>query len=644
MDAATLTASSVMVSGVAGQVVYDGQTRTASWLPSAALSPATTYTATIGTAVKDASGNPLASAYTWSFKTAGASEPNIHVALPDAGVSPVAVGASISNRRRTISVSNIGTANLTITDTALTGGDDYAFIVSADGCTGQTLAPSASCSMDVSLGASVSPVKTSALRVTSTDPDQPTLDVPLTTTTAAPPAPYSYFLAEGATVSVFDTFIAIANPGQTAATALLKFLGSDGSVVTHDLAVPARSRRTVNVRDVPGMDNAEFATTVESDQPLVVERTMLWDRTVRYGAHGERALTGPSPVWYLAEGATHSGFDLFYLLQNPGASPIDVKVRYLLPGGVAPVEKVYRVGPNARQNIWVDFEEIPAGSGQYPLSNTDVGAVITSVGGESFIAERAMYLSNQGRLFNAGHESAGVTAPAQKWFLAEGATGDFFDLFILIANPSATPTSVKATYLLDTGSTYEKTYEVAGNSRTNIWVDYEEIPPGSGRFPLRATAVSTTVESLSPAVPIIVERAMWWPGTPGPWYEAHNSPGSTASGPRWAVADGEASDLCDTYILVANTSGFAGQARVTLLYEDGTTSAPHLVALLPNSRTNVVPEAEIAGAANRRWAAVIEGVDTGAGVPQLVVERAMYWNGGGVTFAAGSNAPGTRLP
>jgi hypothetical protein len=83
---------------------------------------------------------------------------------------------------------------------------------------------------------------------------------------------------------------------------------------------------------------------------------------------------------------------------------------------------------------------------------------------------------------------------------------------------------------------------------------------------------------------------------------------------------------------------------VTLLYEDGTTSPPHLVALLPNSRTNVVPEAEIAGAANRRWAAVIEGVDTGAGLPQLVVERAMYWNGGGVTFAAGSNAPGTRLP
>ena len=415
--------------------------------------------------------------------------------------------------------------------------------------------------------------------------------MPLTTTTAAAPAPYTYYLAEGATVAVFDTFIAIANPGILPASALLKFLGADGSVVTHDLAVPAHSRRTVNVREVPGMEDAEFATTVESDQLLVVERTMLWDRSTTYGAHAERSLAGPSPVWYLAEGATHSGFDLFYLLQNPGSASIDVKVVFLLPGGVAPLEKVYQVGPNARRTIWVDLEELPSGSGRHPLSNTDVAAVLTSVGGESFIAERAMYLSNQGRLFNAGHESAGVTAPAQKWFFAEGATGDFFDLFILIANPSGSPTTVKATYLLGDGTTYEKTYAVAGNSRTNIWVDYEEVPAGSGQFPLRATAVSTTVELLVPGVPIIAERAMWWPGTPGPWYEAHNSPGSTTVGTRWALADGEASAMCDTYVLVANTSAFPGQARVTLLYEDGTMSAPHVVSLLPNSRSNVFPEA-----------------------------------------------------
>ena len=48
-----------------------------------------------------------------------------------------------------------------------------------------------------------------------------------------------------------------------------------------------------------------------------------------------------------------------------------------------------------------------------------------------------MYASLPGQAFAAGHNSAGVTAPATRWFLAEGATGSFFDLYVLIANPSA---------------------------------------------------------------------------------------------------------------------------------------------------------------------------------------------------------------
>ena len=42
---------------------------------------------------------------------------------------------------------------------------------------------------------------------------------------------------------------------------------------------------------------------------------------------------------------------------------------------------------------------------------------------------------NGARTFNAGHESAAVRFADTQWFLAEGATGPFFDLFILLANP-----------------------------------------------------------------------------------------------------------------------------------------------------------------------------------------------------------------
>ncbi len=42
----------------------------------------------------------------------------------------------------------------------------------------------------------------------------------------------------------------------------------------------------------------------------------------------------------------------------------------------------------------------------------------------------------------------------------------------------------------------------------------------------------------------------------GAWTEAHNSPGAAATGPRWAVAEGEAGGETgvQTYVLVANTA------------------------------------------------------------------------------------------
>ena len=77
------------------------------------------------------------------------------------------------------------------------------------------------------------------------------------------------------------------------------------------------------------------------------------------------------------------------------------------------------------------------------------------------MVERAMYLTGSGRTFNAGHESAGVTEPALQWFLAEGATGPYFDLFMLLANPARTPSQVTATFLKPDGSTVVKAYTLS---------------------------------------------------------------------------------------------------------------------------------------------------------------------------------------
>jgi hypothetical protein len=152
--------------------------------------------------------------------------------------------------------------------------------------------------------------------------------------------------------------------------------------------------------------------------------------------------------------------------------------------------------------------------------------------------------------------------------------------------------------------------------------------------------VSTIITS-SNGVPIIVERAMWWPGpTATTWAEAHNSAGLTSTGKKWALADGEVGGAraTETYILIANR-GSATPARVTLYYENGTSESKDIV-LPVSSRTNVAVAAEFPNSVERRFGAVVEALGPN---PQIAVERAMYSNAGGVVWAAGTNAVGTKL-
>jgi hypothetical protein len=237
-------------------------------------------------------------------------------------------------------------------------------------------------------------------------------------------------------------------------------------------------------------------------------------------------------------------------------------------------------------------------------------------------------------MFGAGHESAGVTEASARWFMAEGATGPYFDLFVLVANPTDRAAELKATYLLPGGSTVTKTYAVPPSSRFNIWVDYEDAR-------LADTAVSTTIESTN-GVPVIVERAMWWPGTPSTWLEAHNSAGSTRTATSWALAEGEVggSRSHATYILLANTSSVPGTVRVTLVFEGGGT-AERVVAVPPFSRTNVDVGADFPEARGRRFGALIDSL--GSPAAEIVVERAMYSDAGGVRWAAGTNALATPV-
>ncbi len=149
----TVTCQSPCVSP-AGTVSYTSGSRTAVFLPAAALAAGTTYTVTITTAVTDLAGNALAgnqgplpgaSNYVWTFTTAGLSTPTSISVLstnPTANASGVCPGATVnatftvpSGTR--INPATINAANFTVTGPAPASAPVTASSISLDAATGR---------------------------------------------------------------------------------------------------------------------------------------------------------------------------------------------------------------------------------------------------------------------------------------------------------------------------------------------------------------------------------------------------------------------------------------------------------------------------------------------------------------------------
>lgn len=426
-----------------------------------------------------------------------------------------------------------------------------------------------------------------------------------------------YTLPEGATGDFFDLDVSIANPTDRAAPISVDFLTEGGSAVPYTTSVPANAPLQINADTL--IPAASVSTVVRSLDaiPLVVERTQSWDAR-GYGGHGGTAVT-PSTRWLFAEGA-QGYFDTFVLLTNDNDAPVDVTVRFLLEDATAVTETVTVAG-HARHTIHTDT--IPA------LRDRSFGIDISAP--RPIGAERAMYFPRNGpRLWEGGHESAGVTAASRTWFLAEGATGSFFECFILLMNPNDTPAETTLTYLLPDGGTLAQSLMLPPNSRRTINV--ETVYPG-----LANTAVSTTVAA---NVGIVVERAMYWPDISEGWREAHNSFGVTDLGLRWGIADGRIGGprAYSTYILLANPNPVPAEVQVRFLKAGAVET--RLYTLQPTSRMNIHAATDVPALGEGTFSADIQVLN----YQPIAVEKAMYWNAEGVTWAAGTNVTAVPLP
>ena len=436
-------------------------------------------------------------------------------------------------------------------------------------------------------------------------------------------------LAEGLRQGTFATRIALANPSATTgAYTQVRFERDDGVVVRLARQVAASQRVTVDTNAIAELQGHAFATVVESDVFVAVDRLVQWDQG--RGSHAEHGLSGPSTEWYFAEGATYTGFELFYLVQNPGDLPAQVTMTYLRETPLAPLVRQHQVPPHSRYTIWVNHDE--AGP-QTPASGAASSAVIVS--DVPIVAERAMYRSGPAA-FEAGHASAGAPALRTSWFFAEGHTGPLFEQYLLLGNPGTSPVPVRVVYLLPGGPTPPVTHVVQARSRLTVLVNDETPAPG---LSLASTAVSMVIEA---DAPIVAERAMWWPGSSATWREAHVSLGAEQTCPRWAIAEGEWSAGVDTYVLVANTGASPTTLRATLLRE-GLAPSSADVPIAARARQNVDVPSLFPQAFGTRFGMLVEAAPAAAAAP-LVVEWAHYADAPGVHWSAGAAALGTCVP
>jgi hypothetical protein len=443
---------------------------------------------------------------------------------------------------------------------------------------------------------------------------------PAVADTTAAEGTFRRYLAEGVQTDSMRTQLAIANPHDTDARATLTFETTTGARTQVPVDVPARSRRTVDLSTVPELDGASFSTILESDQELALDRLIVFDAQGS-GASLEAAVDQPAAAWYFAEGSTVDPQELFYLVQNPGDSEARVQVRYLLPGGAAPVVRTYAVAPGSRATIWVDREN-PA------LASTDVAAEITSVDGTPIVVERSLYVRQDGSAApRGGDSSAGVTAPATSWFV-EGATGHSRTR-LLLANPGSEAAAVRATYQRADGRSLTRSYALAPNSRQTV--DVATVHPS-----LANTTLGITVEA---STPIVVERTTWW-GANGSLDEAVSGAGMTEGGARWLLAEGEMGGAREatTDVSIFN-QGAATDVNVTLLFEDGPEAAATF-AVAAGARLSVPMADAFPQAAGRRFSVLVEAAGPSASV---FVDRAIFWGGAGETRTAGADGAATRL-
>jgi len=378
------------------------------------------------------------------------------------------------------------------------------------------------------------------------DPGRPaTADVP-----PAPPLPNEsrrWYFAEGSTRPPFDVSFALQNPNPQATTAHFLFVTPEGKQMPFDMRLDPNSRMTLKANDV--IPNAEFATIVNTDVPVYVERSMYFGHD-GHSAPGARAT---SKVWYLAEGSTVTPFETWILLLNPNPVPTIVQMRFMREDGSV-VDHSELVPAMGRKSVYVN------------ALFTTSGFATQVTADQPIVVERAMYFDNG----QGGHDTIATAVPGKTWYLAAGGSSGGFDTWLLVENPGSLPATVSVSFMTDDGRVIGQPLFVLPHSRTSLYTD--PLVPNAA-YGMR----------LDSDQPIVAERAVYFDsGRSG--YDAAAVP---AVATEWFLPEGATSGSFEEQLAVLNPQNQAVNVQVEFKPQDGDAPAPQRFSVAATSRLTV---------------------------------------------------------
>jgi hypothetical protein len=192
-----------------------------------------------------------------------------------------------------------------------------------------------------------------------------------------------WYLAEGSTGSdaqtQFETWVLVVNPTGQKANVTVSYQTDKGPVNGPTFIMDPGTRTSINVADT--VQTWNVSTMVQSDQHVLVERSMYWNG--RRGGHSSLGVEETGGEWICPEGSTRGGFETWVLIQNPQKKEATCDLMFMTDTGMVDGPTI-TVGAQSRTSICLN---------NVINNRWSVSTKVTS--DQDVIVERSSYFGNR---------------------------------------------------------------------------------------------------------------------------------------------------------------------------------------------------------------------------------------------------------